>query len=420
MEKPSVVIVGSGIFGTVAALDLAKRGYKVDVFDRGNSLHPEAASTDISKLVRPDYGSDELYAAMTAVSVERWLEWNKKWGVDLFHHTGVLILSAKELEEAPESFESQSFRTLRKMGIPVKHLGPEGIKKDFPLWNPEIYKDGYVSLLAGWVESGRVVGMLQEEAEEVWGVTFHTVGVKKLMLRPDGKKVYGVLLDDGQPVLGDAVMVATGSWVQDLVPGMEDLCHSSAQWIHLYGSTSSSSSSSSSSVTSSLVPPSFLPYAADIGHTGFYGFPLHPTEGVLKIGKHATGVVLKSTSDSPVSGSARDWAPPIAVTRNVTDFIETSWPGLAHDLTLNATRCCYYCDTRDGHFLLDWHPSIEQLFVAVGGSGHAFKMAPVLGEIIGCRFAKEYHRWSDRFKWRKMQEDYEAARVRPRTVQSAL
>ena len=56
-----IVVIGSGIFGVSAALELAQRGHKVTLIDPGPLPRPIASSTDISKAVRMDYGSDELY-----------------------------------------------------------------------------------------------------------------------------------------------------------------------------------------------------------------------------------------------------------------------------------------------------------------------------------------------------------------------
>ena len=50
----SVVIVGAGVFGASAALELRKRGHSVTLLDPGPVPHVLAASTDISKVVRMD------------------------------------------------------------------------------------------------------------------------------------------------------------------------------------------------------------------------------------------------------------------------------------------------------------------------------------------------------------------------------
>ena len=60
----SILVVGSGIFGVTSALELARRGHKVTLMDQGAVPYPKAASTDISKVIRMDYGSDQLYTSM--------------------------------------------------------------------------------------------------------------------------------------------------------------------------------------------------------------------------------------------------------------------------------------------------------------------------------------------------------------------
>ncbi|EXJ83062.1 hypothetical protein A1O1_06680, partial [Capronia coronata CBS 617.96] len=45
-------------------------------------------------------------------------------------------------------------------------------------------------------------------------------------------------------------------------------------------------------------------------------------------------------------------------------------------------RQCWYTDTPQGDFVVDTHPSIDGLFIATGGSGHAFKFLPILGRYI--------------------------------------
>jgi len=56
-----VLVVGSGIFGITAALELRARGCAVTIVDAGSIPAADAESTDISKVVRIDYGSDEDY-----------------------------------------------------------------------------------------------------------------------------------------------------------------------------------------------------------------------------------------------------------------------------------------------------------------------------------------------------------------------
>ena len=74
-----VAVVGAGIFGTPTAIELRRRGYDVSLFDPGPIPHPLAASTDISKICRLEYGPDETYMALMEETLAGWYAWNDEW-----------------------------------------------------------------------------------------------------------------------------------------------------------------------------------------------------------------------------------------------------------------------------------------------------------------------------------------------------
>lgn len=80
-------------------------------------------------------------------------------------------------------------------------------------------------------------------------------------------------------------------------------------------------------------------------------------------------------------------------------FLRVAIPRLA-DAPLVGSRVCLYCDSFDGDFLIDRDPEREGLVVASGGSGHAFKFAPLLGELVADAVEGRENRWSVRFRWR--------------------
>ena len=43
---------------------------------------------------------------------------------------------------------------------------------------------------------------------------------------------------------------------------------------------------------------------------------------------------------------------------------------------------CFYAMTPDGHFVIDRLPDVPQILVVSACSGHGFKFAPVIGEIL--------------------------------------
>lgn len=133
-EQADVVVVGAGIFGLSAALELTARGYSVLVVDPGPVPHPLASSTDISKVIRMEYGSDEIYMALAEEARRGWLSWNERWirqsRQPLYHETGVLMMALGEMQ--PGGFEYESFRLLESRGHAPERLAAGRLAARFP------------------------------------------------------------------------------------------------------------------------------------------------------------------------------------------------------------------------------------------------------------------------------------------------
>src|SRR5690242_21929046 len=84
-----IIVVGAGINGVTAAIELRVRGHNVVLVDPGPLPHALAASTDISKAVRRAYGADEDYTVLAERSIKLWRNWNEQFGEELYHEVGV-------------------------------------------------------------------------------------------------------------------------------------------------------------------------------------------------------------------------------------------------------------------------------------------------------------------------------------------
>jgi glycine/D-amino acid oxidase-like deaminating enzyme len=104
----------------------------------------------------------------------------------------------------------------------------------------------------------------------------------------------------------------------------------------------------------------------------FYGFPEVDAWGV-KLANHAGGQVI----DDPLT-AARTLDPDDL--RLVERFIGEFMPGMT--LTHRRHAACFYTMTPDSHFVIDRHPRSDRVVFAAGLSGHGFKFASVLGEIL--------------------------------------
>jgi glycine/D-amino acid oxidase-like deaminating enzyme len=139
----------------------------------------------------------------------------------------------------------------------------------------------------------------------------------------------------------------------------------------------------------------FPVFTADIARTGWYGFPAHPSSGLVKIGRHGKGLIIE-----PRNGERRVH---LEDEQALRAFLRASIPALA-DAPIASTRRCLYADTFDADYWMDHHPRISGLSVATGGSGHGFKMAPVLGPLIADMVEQQPNDRLHRFRWRSMDE----------------
>ncbi|MCA9514789.1 MAG: FAD-binding oxidoreductase, partial [Myxococcales bacterium] len=161
-RNKEAVVIGAGVFGVAAAKELRARGHAVTLVDPGPVPHPLAASTDVSKLVRGDYGHDALYTGLMAEALPLWARWNATLPRPLVHFSGWTVLSTTPM--APGTYEGDSFAALEARGAVPERLDAGAIARRFPAWGEGGFVDGYVNPRVGWTESGEVVARLVAEA----------------------------------------------------------------------------------------------------------------------------------------------------------------------------------------------------------------------------------------------------------------
>jgi len=371
-----IIVVGAGINGVTAAIELRKRGHEVVLVDPGPLPHPLAASTDISKAVRAAYGADEDYTALAERSIALWRRWNEQFGTKLYHEVGVMFVRRRKME--PGDFEYESLKLLEKRGLNVMRMDTLQSWKRFPAWHPELYGDGVFEIEAGYAESGRAIGTLIKRAKSV-GVELRE-NEKFSQLNEQGNRVNGIVLDDGQRIASDYVVMAVGAWTPYLLPYTRNFFRATGQPVfHLKPAQ-----------PELFAPERFPVFGADITTTGYYGFPIN-RDGVVKIANHGPGREMSPDSTDRVVTADDE--------KKLREFLASTFSSLV-DAPIVYARVCMYCDTHDGHFWIARDPEREGLVVAAGDSGHGFKFAPVLGEIIADATEGKGNPILEKFRWR--------------------
>jgi len=373
--RDSVLVVGGGIFGVTAALSLRRRGWQVTLVDPGPLPHPAAASTDISKVIRMDYGADDFYMEAMERALLGWRQWSAVWPEPLFHEIGFSLLKHSPMQ--PASYEGASFALLQARGHQPERLDAGSIRRRFPAWSEAGLVDGYYNPQGGWASSGRVVAQLLAEAEQA-GVDLRP-GISLRGWRIDGERVLGVRTDQGD-LHADWSVLAAGAWTPALLPELAGCVWPVGQPVLHFRVPD----------LARFQSPEFVTWAVDIAETGWYGFPALE-DGTLKLANHGPGV--RQAPGAGLQITAAD-------EHKFRRFLAESLPDLAGAERIGA-RVCYYADSWDGDFYIDRVPGRSGLVVASGGSGHAFKFAPLLGDWIADAVEGVGNPDLARFAWRQ-------------------
>ncbi len=205
--------------------------------------------------------------------------------------------------------------------------------------------------------------------------------MRKLLIR--GGRAVGVEGTDTVHHEADLVVITAGAWTPTLLPELKDVMQAVGQPVVHFGA----------SPAERYQPPRFPPWAADIARTGWYGFPAEP-DGTVKIASHGPGRIIQPDDMRAV---------PPAEEGHFRTFLRLALPSLA-EAPLTGSRLCLYCDTWDGNLWIDHDPDRAGLVVAAGGSGHAFKFAPILGRFVADVVERAPNPCASRFAWRKRAE----------------
>ncbi|ORZ03634.1 FAD dependent oxidoreductase [Syncephalastrum racemosum] len=396
-----IVIVGAGAFGLSTAYALStKKKYDIWVYDRDSIPIPDAASTDINKAVRVEYGENAIYTDLMLSALPVWREWNEERKVQglppVYNETGVLMLGK---DGKFSSYEEASMRLLQERGHggSLEELDAEAIKTRFPVFGDAV-KAGYDKACfnhqGGWCHSSEAIIHLYQKcvANGVHFVLGPELG-SFTHLELAGDKVTGIRTKDGEVHEADLVVMATGAWTPALLRDMNSALLATGQTVVQFVLPDDLNAS-----LSATMPV----WCANITETGMYGFPPN-ADGKLKVARHSFGFGYLNPEDGisvPRTHSTHSADTiPLSALKRTRAFLDSFFPFTSR-LNVSYARVCWYCDTVDGDFLVAPHPKWSNLIVAAGDSGHGMKFLPVIGfnicDVIESRETVYTKRWAYR------------------------
>ncbi len=356
-EKPkSFIVAGAGVFGAWIAYTLRRAGHAVTLFDPFGAAHSRASSGGESRIIRASYGVDELYTHMAVRSLTLWEEFFAGLGrPELFQRTGVLWLS-----EPDDAHANASRVVLRQSQVEFDDLSPAEVRKRYPQINVPPAVGAILERNAGALMARQAVQAVVKEFIRIGGT------YRQAALPPDLKDNSGRIY-------------ACGAWLGKLFPDLlGPRLFLTRQEIVFFGLPPGDLRFQSPQL------PVWLDFSAQ---RGMYGFPDLESRGFkLACDRHGPRMD-PDTADRVVSP---------ATVQQMRVYLAERFPALAEAPVVDS-RVCQYENTSNGDFIIDRHPTMENVWLAGGGSGHGFKHGPAVGEYVAQLVTSEKPRIEPRF-----------------------
>jgi sarcosine oxidase len=353
MQHFDTIVIGVGAMGSAALWQLARRGQAVLGLERFDLGHAMGSSHGLNRIIRLAYFEHPNYVPLLRRAYEIWRETEQLAGEQLLFVTGGLDAGHPEGRVV-----TGSLRACREHGLTHEVLTSAELTRRFPGYRlPADYVAVYQPD-AGFVASERAI-MAHATLAIAAGAEIHA-REKVLALEPKGGRV--VVVTDRARYEAGHVIVSAGAWIADLIPDLAGKAVPERQVLGWF------QPKKPELFTPAVFPVSVL--LSDIGH--FYQFPCWGIPG-FKIGLynhlhehgHADHLSREATA-----------ADEEVLRRAVRAFFpEADGPTLR-------LAVCLFTNTPDEHFVIDWLPAHPEIVVASPCSGHGFKFASVIGEIL--------------------------------------
>jgi sarcosine oxidase len=351
MAHFDVIVCGLGATGCATLYRLAAAGARVLGLDRYPSGHDRGSSHGLTRVIRLGYFEHPSYVPLVRRAYELWRELEAAAGRSLMHVTGIA-----EIGPPDGVLVRGTLASAQRHGLRHEVLVADALMARFPAFRLPRDVVGVVQLdggfldvepaLSAFVSLAIAAGAEIRSGETVQSIEPHGAGVR-------------VTTDRGI-VAAQQAIVAAGPWTSTLVPSLPlRVTRQVTAWFAPTDETP-------------FAPGRFPVFLVESRHGLHYGIPPHGGFGV-KVAKHHH---RDETVDAETYDRAVSPADEALIRALVADYLP------AANGTMTDARTCLYTMTPDGDFILDRLPGAANIIVASPCSGHGFKFAPAIGEIL--------------------------------------
>jgi monomeric sarcosine oxidase len=347
-----VIVIGGGTMGTAAAWALARRGLKTLVLEQFQHVHTMGSHGGDTRVIRHAYAESPEYVPLVLRADELWQELEAETGEQVLIRCGGLELAAPGYDHARRARASAD-----EHGIPYEWLPAQEAAARWPAFRIPDDWDALYCPSSGF--------LLNEPALRGMAALARRRGATLLEHHPTtrwGSDNGGVWAETSSGRFeADALIVTAGAWAGTMLNELGLPLHvrrKTLWWQEVDDSAR-------------YQPDRFTVFISDSAAGEIYGFPIYGTPA-LKIANHAGGEVVN------VETVDRETHP--GENRAVLELAANVLPGVQPTVAKSAV--CLYAMTPDTDFIVDRDPRSSRVAFGAGFSGHGFKFAPAIGELL--------------------------------------
>ena len=353
MARIDTVVIGLGVMGSAALRSLAARGVRALGIDRFEPGHDRGSSHGATRIIRLSYFEHPSYVRLLREAYPLWRALEAQAGRKLLHITGIV-----EIGKPDSALVRGTLAATREHALPHEVLNAAELMRRYPAFRLPGEFVAVAQPDGGFVEAEPTVAAQLALARAAGAEIRINATVRAIEPRQDGVRV----VTDSDSIDAAAVVVAAGAWVSKLLPDLPVRLRATRQVLAWFEPQ-----------RPELFDPARCPVFLIEGlHGTHYGFPLQAGAGV-KVAKHHHFDEAVDPDDYDRNVSPSDAA---AIRAAVADYLP------AANGKLNAATTCLYTMAPDGDFIIDQLPGEPRIIVASPCSGHGFKFAPLIGDIV--------------------------------------
>ncbi len=352
------IVIGLGAMGSATLYQLASRGLNALGIDQFEPPHKLGSSHGLTRIIRLAYYEDLSYVPLLRRAYALWAALEADFGERVFYQTGSIDMGPADSDVFRGSLKSCLENDFEHDVLDSKALNRRFPGFQMPAETMAVYQPQGGLLvpercISAYLKLAKARGAALHFGERALG--WHILADGRVQARTDAGTY-----------VAEKLILCGGAWAYKLAPPLAQAAVPERQaliWLE-------------PKRADCFQMDRFPVWNAQVEEGRYYGLPVFNPAGKtpgLKLGRYHH---LGETCDPDTVNRGLQGADE-AILRRFAERYFPAGAGKTLDMAV-----CMFTNTPDEHFLLDTLPGAPQVSVAAGFSGHGFKMASVIGEVM--------------------------------------